>query len=144
MDNFNTHSSNKTRAALEELDGKIELHFLPKYSPESNDIEQVWGGSMKRSLDAIVAPVSNNCASAWIAFLSTSEITGSKRPLTFERLDAESRETVYSNHETCLKITEARFLEEMSTQCARMLEDPESLYLRLEYLGAKLYAEPPN
>ena len=43
VDHYSIHTSRKTRAALEDLDGKIELHFLPAYSPESNDIEQVWG-----------------------------------------------------------------------------------------------------
>ncbi len=43
VDNYSIHHSKSTREALEELGGKIQLHVLPSYSPEYNDIEQFWG-----------------------------------------------------------------------------------------------------
>ena len=42
VDNYIIHSSKKTKAALEALDGKVVLHFLPPYCPEDNAIERVW------------------------------------------------------------------------------------------------------
>lgn len=43
LDNYSIHCSRATRDALAGLGGKIQLHFLPQYSPEYNDIERVWG-----------------------------------------------------------------------------------------------------
>ncbi len=42
VDNYIIHRSKKTRRALKALGGKIELCFLPPYSPEGNPIERVW------------------------------------------------------------------------------------------------------
>ena len=42
LDNFKTHNSKATRAAVEALDGKVMLHFLPPYSPDGNRIERAW------------------------------------------------------------------------------------------------------
>lgn len=42
VDNYSIHSSRKTREALAECGGKIELHFLPPFSPDENPIEGVW------------------------------------------------------------------------------------------------------
>ena len=42
VDNYIVHSSKKTKAALEELGGRVVLHFLPPYCPEDNAIERVW------------------------------------------------------------------------------------------------------
>lgn len=42
VDNYVVHSSKKTKAALEALDGRVVLHFLPPYCPEDNAIERVW------------------------------------------------------------------------------------------------------
>jgi len=41
-DNYIIHKSRATREALAALDGRIQLHFLPPYSPESNRIEPLW------------------------------------------------------------------------------------------------------
>ena len=38
MDHDSIHTSRKTRAALEDLDGKIELHFLPASSPVKSQV----------------------------------------------------------------------------------------------------------
>jgi transposase len=42
LDNCITHKSRKTLAHLAALDGRVVLHFLPPYSPESNVIERLW------------------------------------------------------------------------------------------------------
>lgn len=42
LDNAAIHASKKTRAALEKLDGRVVLHFLPPYCPQGNRIERVW------------------------------------------------------------------------------------------------------
>ena len=42
LDNFGIHSSRRVRAYLEEHGVLFQLHFLPPYSPEHNDIERLW------------------------------------------------------------------------------------------------------
>ncbi len=43
LDNYRIHSSEIAHAALAGyLAGKVELHFLPPYCPDDNDIERVW------------------------------------------------------------------------------------------------------
>ena len=42
VDNYTIHSARETTRTLEELGGRIELHFLPPYCPDSNRIERVW------------------------------------------------------------------------------------------------------
>lgn len=42
VDNYKIHDSRETRQALEELRGRVKLHFLPPYSPEYNPTELVW------------------------------------------------------------------------------------------------------
>ena len=42
LDNYIIHKSRRTRQALEALNGRIQLHFLPPYSPEHNPIEGLW------------------------------------------------------------------------------------------------------
>jgi transposase len=42
VDNYCIHSAQKTRRVLDELGGRIVLHFLPPYCPEVNRIERVW------------------------------------------------------------------------------------------------------
>lgn len=51
LDNFRAHTSGETREAAEAL--RIELVFLPPYSPDLNPIEFIWK-SIKRELSAIV------------------------------------------------------------------------------------------
>jgi transposase len=41
LDNYGIHSSHETRRALRQL-GRIQLHFLPSYSPDHNRIERLW------------------------------------------------------------------------------------------------------
>lgn len=41
VDNYGIHSSSETRRALRQL-GRIQLHFLPPYSPDHNRIERLW------------------------------------------------------------------------------------------------------
>jgi transposase len=42
VDNYSIHSARETQRTLEELGGRIELHFLPPYCPDANRIERVW------------------------------------------------------------------------------------------------------
>jgi transposase len=42
VDNYGIHSAHVTRRALAALGGRIVLHFLPPYCPDSNRIERVW------------------------------------------------------------------------------------------------------
>lgn len=41
LDNYGIHSSHETRRALRQF-GRIQLHFLPPYSPDHNRIERLW------------------------------------------------------------------------------------------------------
>jgi transposase len=41
-DNASFHSSRLVREFLAQQQGRIQLHFLPKYAPETNPIERVW------------------------------------------------------------------------------------------------------
>ncbi|AWN15486.1 Transposase [Salinisphaera sp. LB1] len=43
VDGHPTHRAKRVRRTLEALDGRVELFFLPGYSPELNPDEQVWG-----------------------------------------------------------------------------------------------------
>jgi hypothetical protein len=42
LDNFKIHDSRATRAAVQESNGRLALHFLPPYCPDHNKIERVW------------------------------------------------------------------------------------------------------
>jgi len=42
LDNYIIHSSRITQRCVAEFDGRIVLHFLPPYCPDSNRIERVW------------------------------------------------------------------------------------------------------
>jgi transposase len=42
VDNYGIHSANLTKQTLAELGGRVVLHFLPPYCPDSNRIERVW------------------------------------------------------------------------------------------------------
>ena len=42
LDNYCIHKSRLTLHALKALGGRIQLHFLPPYSPEHNPIERLW------------------------------------------------------------------------------------------------------
>ena len=42
VDNYGIHSAHATHRVLEELGGRIVLHFLPPYCPDANRIERVW------------------------------------------------------------------------------------------------------
>lgn len=42
LDNYCIHKAKKTLSLLEELGGKIVLHFLPPYCPQANRIERAW------------------------------------------------------------------------------------------------------
>lgn len=42
VDNYGIHSARMTLRVLEELGGRIVLHFLPPYCPDANRIERVW------------------------------------------------------------------------------------------------------
>jgi len=42
LDNYIIHKSRYTLEALEAMRGRIQLHFLPPYSPEHNPIEGLW------------------------------------------------------------------------------------------------------
>lgn len=42
LDNFIIHASKITRRCIDQFRGKVVLHFLPPYCPDSNRIERVW------------------------------------------------------------------------------------------------------
>ena len=42
LDNHPVHKSKAVRTFVESQQGRLELHFLPPYSPELNPVEQVW------------------------------------------------------------------------------------------------------
>jgi len=42
LDNYVIHKSRQTLDALATLGGRVQLHFLPPYSPEHNPIERLW------------------------------------------------------------------------------------------------------
>jgi len=42
LDNYIIHKSAKAQKVLETFEGRIQLHFLPPYSPEHNTIERLW------------------------------------------------------------------------------------------------------
>ena len=42
VDNSGIHSARATQKMLDELDGRVVLHFLPPYCPDANRIERVW------------------------------------------------------------------------------------------------------
>lgn len=42
LDNYIIHSSKRTRKAIEALNGRVVLHFLPPYCQDHNPIERVW------------------------------------------------------------------------------------------------------
>jgi len=42
LDNYIIHKSRQTLEALEAMGGRIQLHFLPPYSPDDNPIERLW------------------------------------------------------------------------------------------------------
>jgi transposase len=42
VDNYIIHDSRVTRKAIDKLDGRVILHFLPPYCPDFNPIERVW------------------------------------------------------------------------------------------------------
>jgi transposase len=42
VDNYKIHDSLLTRRVLDDLNGRIVLHFLPPYCPDSNRIERLW------------------------------------------------------------------------------------------------------
>lgn len=42
LDNYIIHKSWQTQTALDSMAGRIQLHFLPPYSPNHNRIERLW------------------------------------------------------------------------------------------------------
>lgn len=42
VDNFKIHTSQQTMKTLQQMSGRIRLHFLPPYSPDDNPIERFW------------------------------------------------------------------------------------------------------
>jgi transposase len=42
LDNYIIHKSQATLQAVDAMHGKIQLHFLPPYSPDHNRIERLW------------------------------------------------------------------------------------------------------
>jgi transposase len=42
LDNYRIHKSQRTQIALDALEDKLVLHFLPPYCPDHNKIERVW------------------------------------------------------------------------------------------------------
>ena len=42
LDNYGIHKSRQVQKKLAALDGRIQLHFLPPYCPDSNRIERQW------------------------------------------------------------------------------------------------------
>jgi transposase len=42
VDNHKIHRAKKVKDLVESLDGKVELFYLPPYSPELNPVEHLW------------------------------------------------------------------------------------------------------
>jgi transposase len=42
VDNYGVHSAHSVRRLLDEMNGRLVLHFLPPYCPDANRIERVW------------------------------------------------------------------------------------------------------
>jgi len=42
LDNYSIHGSQRTRRCLQQLAGRVVLHFLPPCCPDENDIERLW------------------------------------------------------------------------------------------------------
>jgi transposase len=42
LDNYSIHRSRVTQQALREAGGRIQIHFLPGYSPQYNPVEHIW------------------------------------------------------------------------------------------------------
>jgi transposase len=42
LDNYIIHKSSQSLQALTQFKGRVQLHFLPPYSPEHNPIERLW------------------------------------------------------------------------------------------------------
>jgi transposase len=42
VDNYSIHTAKKTQRCLQELGGRVVLHFLPPYCPDHNRIERLW------------------------------------------------------------------------------------------------------
>lgn len=42
LDNYSIHSSKITRRAVDDLGGRVELHYLPPFCPDDNRIERLW------------------------------------------------------------------------------------------------------
>lgn len=42
LDNYRIHSSRQVELAMANMQGRIQLHFLPPYCPDHNRIERVW------------------------------------------------------------------------------------------------------
>lgn len=42
VDNYGIHSAKLTKKTLDDLQGRVVLHFLPPYCPDHNRIERVW------------------------------------------------------------------------------------------------------
>lgn len=65
LDNYIIHKSRRTRDAIDRMNGRIQLHFLPPYSPESNPVERLWKqmhdhvtrNHRRTSMDALLADV---------------------------------------------------------------------------------------
>jgi len=41
-DNYIVHKSGRTQRMLHDLGGRVQIHFLPPYSPDDNRIERLW------------------------------------------------------------------------------------------------------
>lgn len=50
LDNVRYHHAKALRSWLETVEDRIELHFLPAYSPQFNPIEKVWKATKKASV----------------------------------------------------------------------------------------------
>jgi len=74
-DNYRIHTSGETRRALRQL-GRIQLHFLPPYSPDHNRIERLWQdlhanvtrNHQHKTLDSLCDTVADylNAKSPWL------------------------------------------------------------------------------
>jgi transposase len=81
LDNYGIHCSGETRQALRQL-GRIQLHFLPPYSPDHNRIERLWQdlhanvtrNHRHKTLDALCSAVAAylDAASPWCPAAKTS------------------------------------------------------------------------
>lgn len=69
VDGHPCHKARKTRRYVESLDGALELHFLPAYSPELNPDELVWNDMKNQFLRKVLPATKAEMKAAVTSYL---------------------------------------------------------------------------